>query len=110
MKRLFQIILAVAIIALVYVIYVQIATPIKFEAETKNKKAAVIERLKDIRTAQRAFKSKYQRFTASFDTLENFVLNDTLEMERKIVDEDDSVAMAMLKKPAARMSRNSRSP
>ena len=98
MKRLFQIILAVAIIALVYVIYVQIATPIKFEAETKDKKAAVIERLKDIRTAQRAFKSKYQRFTASFDTLENFVLNDTLEMERKIVDEDDSVAMAMLKK------------
>lgn len=98
MKRLFQIILAVAIIALVYVIYVQIATPIKFEAETKDKKAAVIERLKDIRTAQRAFKSKYQRFTSSFDTLENFVLNDTIEMERKIVDEDDSVAMAMLKK------------
>ena len=98
MKKLFQIILAVAIIALVYVIYVQISTPIQFEADTKAKKALVIERLQDIRTAQRAFKTKYQRFTASFDTLEAFVLNDTLELERKIVDEDDSVAMAMLKK------------
>ena len=98
MKKLFQIILAVAIIALIYVIYVQISTPIKFEADTKAKKAQVIDRLQDIRTAERAFKTKYQRFTASFDTLESFVLNDTLELERKIVDEDDSVAMAMLKK------------
>ena len=98
MKKLFQIILAVAIVGLVYVIYVQISTPIRFDKETKAKKARVIDRIKDIRTAQRAFKSKYQHFTASFDSLSAFVLTDTLELERKIVDEDDSAAMAMLKK------------
>lgn len=98
MKKLFQIILAVAIVGLVYVIYVQISTPIRFEKETKAKKAQVIDRIKDIRTAQRAFKSKYQHFTGSFDSLTAFVLTDTLELERKIVDEDDSAAMAMLKK------------
>lgn len=98
MKKLFQIILAVAIVGLVYVIYVQIPTPIRFDKETKAKKAQVIDRIKDIRTAQRAFKSKYQHFTASFDSLSAFVLTDTLELERKIVDEDDSAAMAMLKK------------
>lgn len=98
MKKLFQIILAVAIVGLVYVIYVQISTPIRFEKETKAKKAQVIDRIKDIRTAQRAFKSKYQHFTGSFDSLAAFVLTDTLELERKIVDEDDSAAMAMLKK------------
>lgn len=98
MKKLFQIILAVAIVGLVYVIYVQISTPIRFDKETKAKKAQVIDRIKDIRTAQRAFKSKYQHFTASFDSLTAFVLTDTLELERKIVDEDDSAAMAMLKK------------
>ena len=98
MKKLFQIILAVAIVGLVYVIYVQISTPIRFYKETKAKKAQVIDRIKDIRTAQRAFKSKYQHFTASFDSLSAFVLTDTLELERKIVDEDDSAAMAMLKK------------
>ena len=83
---------------LVYVIYVQISTPIRFDKETKAKKAQVIDRIKDIRTAQRAFKSKYQHFMASFDSLSAFVLTDTLELERKIVDEDDSAAMAMLKK------------
>ena len=93
MKKLFQIILAVAIVGLVYVIYVQISTPIRFDKETKAKKAQVIDRIKDIRTAQRAFKSKYQHFTASFDSLSAFVLTDTLELERKIVDEDDSAAM-----------------
>ena len=98
MKKLFQIILAVAIVGLVYVIYVQISTPIRFDKETKAKKAQVIDRIKDIRTAQRAFKSKYQHFTASFDSLSAFVLTATLELERKIVDEDDSAAMAMLKK------------
>ena len=98
MKKLFQLILAVAIVGLVYVIYVQISTPIRFDKETKAKKAQVIDRIKDIRTAQRAFKSKYQHFTASFDSLSAFVLTDTLELERKIVDEDDSAAMAMLKK------------
>ena len=98
MKKLFQIILAVAIVGLVYVIYIQISTPIRFDKETKAKKAQVIDRIKDIRTAQRAFKSKYQHFTASFDSLSAFVLTDTLELERKIVDEDDSAAMAMLKK------------
>ena len=98
MKKLFQIILAVAIVGLVYVIYVQISTPIRFDKATKAKKAQVIARIKDIRTAQRAFKSKYQHFTASFDSLSAFVLTDTLELERKIVDEDDSAAMAMLKK------------
>ena len=45
--------------ALVYVIYDQISTPIRFEQEMKAKKAQVIDRIKDIRTAQRAFKSKY---------------------------------------------------
>ena len=98
MKKLIQIILALVIAALVYVIYMQISTPIRFENEQKAREKAVIERLKDIRTAQRQFKSKYQRFTADFDTLINFVLNEQIEGERKIYDEDDSIGMAKLKK------------
>ncbi len=98
MKKIFQIILGVVIVVLCYVIYKQISTPISFNKELDARKAQVIDRIKDIRTAERAFKSKYQRFTGTFDSLENFILNDTLELERKIVDEDDSVAMAMLKK------------
>lgn len=98
MKKIIQIVLALVIVALVYVIYDQISTPIRFDNELKTRKAQVIERIKDIRTAQRAFKSKYQHFTGDFDSLAAFILTDTLELERKIVDEDDSVAMAELKR------------
>lgn len=96
-KKIFQIILGLVIIGLVYVVYKQISTPIKFEDELKQRSAVVIDRIKDIRSAERAFKSKYQRFTADFDTLAHFILNDSLTMERRLVDEDDSVAMARLK-------------
>lgn len=97
-KKIAQIILAIAIIGLVYVVYKQISTPIAFEKEKANRERVVIDRIKNIRLAERAFKSKYQRFTGDFDTLINFVLHDELELERKLVDEDDSVAMAQLKK------------
>ncbi|MFI3319842.1 MAG: hypothetical protein SNH01_03145 [Rikenellaceae bacterium] len=98
MRKIFQLLLAVAIVGLIYVIYILISTPINFEVEKAQKDAVVIERIKSIRSAQRAYKAKYQRFTDNFDTLILFVLNDSLEMERKIVDEDDSVGMAELMK------------
>lgn len=97
-KKLVQLALAIVIVGLTYVIYDQISTPIRFEKETAQKKALVIERIKDIRDAERAFKSKYQRFTGDFDSLINFVLNEELELERKIVDDDDSVGLAQLKR------------
>ena len=97
-KKILQLVLALAVVGLGYYVYVLIATPINFETEQKLREKAVIERIKDIRTAERQFKSKYQHFTADFDSLVNFVLNETMEGELKIVDEDDSVAMARLKK------------
>lgn len=97
-KKLVQVALAIAILGLIYIIYQQIATPIRFENETNQRKALVIDRIKDIRTAERAYKTKYQHFTGDFDSLINFVLNEELELERKIVDEDDSVGLAQLKK------------
>ncbi|MFR9567048.1 MAG: hypothetical protein SNH13_07320, partial [Rikenellaceae bacterium] len=98
MRKIFQLLLAVVIVGLIYTIYVQISTPIRFEEEKAQKDAAVIERIKSIRLCERAFKSKYQQFTGNFDSLINFVLYDSLEMERKIYDEDDSLGMALLKK------------
>jgi hypothetical protein len=98
MKKGIQFILGLAIIGLVYVVANLIYTPISFEQQLEERNAEVIVKLKDIRAAQRAYKSKYQQFTGDFDSLINFILNDSLTMERKLVDEDDSVAMAQLKK------------
>ena len=72
-KKLVQLALAIVIVGLAYVIYDQISTPIRFEKETAQKKALVIERIKDIRDAERAFKSKYQRFTGDFGTKKQLI-------------------------------------
>ena len=101
-----QLALAVVVLGLAYWVYLLISTPIKFENEQKQREAAVIERIKDIRTAERTFKSKYQRFTADFDTLINFVLTEQMEGERKKIDEDDSVAMAQAKKKYGKKFKN----
>ena len=98
MKKAVQIILGLVIVALVWWIASLISQPLSVEKQLKERNAVVIEKLKDIRTAERAYKSKYKKFTGNFDTLIYFILNDSLQMERKLVDEDDSVAMARLKR------------
>ena len=98
MKKAIQFLLGLVIIGLIYVVAILIHTPLSFEKQLKTRNADVIVKLKDIRAAERAYKSKYQCFTDNFDSLIYFILNDSLEMERKLVDEDDSVALAKLKK------------
>jgi hypothetical protein len=98
MKKAVQFLLGLVIIGLIYVVATLIHTPLSFEKQLETRNADVIVKLKDIRAAERAFKSKYQQFTGDFDSLIYFILNDSLEMERKLVDEDESVAMAQLKK------------
>ena len=94
MKKAIQIVLGLGIIALAFVIYKQVMTPLEFRAERERREKVVIERLKNIREAQRAFKKVHMRYTSSFDTLINFVLNDSLEYEKIIGSEDDSAAVA----------------
>ena len=86
MKKGIQFILGLAIIGLVYVVANLIYTPLSFDQQLEERNAEVIVKLKDIRAAQRAYKSKYQQFTGDFDSLINFILNDSLTMERKLVD------------------------
>ena len=93
-KYIVQIVLGVVIIALTYLIYSGIMKPINFEKERADRYAHVIERLKDIRTAEVAYKSVYQKFTGSFDTLINFLKYDSFPVEFKEGSLDDSIAVA----------------
>lgn len=77
-KKIIQGVLIVAIIVIAYFIYNSIAKPIRFQEEKDKRYSKVIERLKDIRTAQIAFFDKYGRYTASFDSLINFIKVDSL--------------------------------
>lgn len=58
----------------------QISTPIRFENELKERKTQAIERIKDVRTAQRAFRAEYQRYAENFDELERFLYTNPTEL------------------------------
>ena len=82
MKKLIQIALGIAIVVLAYFIWESIQTPIRFNKEKDKRYAATIQQLKDIRTAQTAYKDEYGKFTASFDTLIDFIKNDSMKLVR----------------------------
>lgn len=98
MKKIIQIILTLGILALAYLLFEQIMSPLRFQKQMKARETAVIDRIKDIRSAERAFKQVNQHYTADFDSLINFVLTGTMDFEKQIYSQDDSVAMARLKK------------
>ena len=97
-KTLIQILLAVVMIVLAYQLYESIMAPVRFDKTRIAREKAVIERISDIRSAQRGYKQVYGKYTSSFDTLINFVLTADMEFERQLVSSDDSVGLARLKK------------
>jgi hypothetical protein len=73
MKVVVRVLLALAIVLLAYISWESIRGPIDFNAEVERREKAVIQRLVDIRTAQVALRAQEGSYTASFDTLINFV-------------------------------------
>ncbi|MEN6588734.1 MAG: hypothetical protein ABFC30_03615 [Proteiniphilum sp.] len=73
MKVVMRVLLALAIVLLAYISWKSIQAPIDFNAEVAKRDKAVIQRLVDIRTAQVALRAQKGSYTASFDTLINFV-------------------------------------
>ncbi len=95
MKKIFTfIILPLVIVALVYAIWNSVQAPVQFQKDTKARETIAIQRLKDIRTLQDAFKGANGRFTASIDSLINFYHNDSIKIIRQIGSMDDSAAVA----------------
>ncbi len=93
MKRVIQIVLTVAIVVLGYMLVESIMAPIRFQEEQSRRYDRTIERLRNIRTAQLAYRSAHGEFTGSFDTLIDFVLNDSFSVVRQIGDPDDEDAV-----------------
>ncbi|MBN2166253.1 MAG: hypothetical protein JW717_08270 [Marinilabiliaceae bacterium] len=115
MKTVLQIVLVVVILALGYFIWESIQKPIRFQQAYNYRKAKVIENLENIRDAQVAYKSVYNRFTSSFDTLVNFLKTDSLpliKMEGTLTDsmieagitELKAIAMGLIKRDTINIS------
>ncbi|MGA9239185.1 hypothetical protein [Robiginitalea sp.] len=73
MKSILQIVLWIVCIVLGYMIYKSVTGPIEFDKIKKERFAEVIDRLKDIRNAQDAYKTVNGRYANNFESLVAFV-------------------------------------
>ena len=94
MKTVLQVSLLIVALVLSYLIYSSIKKPIDFEKAKKARYEVTVEKLKDIRKAQLAYKDVYGKFTGSWDTLINFVMNESVINVRKVGELNDSMVEA----------------
>ena len=93
-KLLTWLVLPAIIVALVYAIVTSIMKPVNFNKETAYRSEVGIQRLKDIRTLQIAYKSVNNKFCSTVDSLKDFYLNGQMEVIMQVGSQDDSVAVA----------------
>jgi len=94
MKTAIQIVLALVIVVLGYLIYDSIMEPVRFNQEAARREVRIIERLKDIRTAQVAHRTRFGTFLSDLDSLVNFVKYDSIVILRAIGTVPDSLTEA----------------
>ncbi|MBO4476003.1 MAG: hypothetical protein J5737_04735 [Bacteroidales bacterium] len=98
LKIILEVLLLIGIVALVYAIYSSITKPVNFNKQKERREAVAIQRLKDIRTLQVAFKSENGRFVSTVDSLKNFYNDGKMSIVLQIGSADDSLAWAHTEK------------
>lgn len=84
MRTVIQITLSIAIVILGFFVYESIMTPIRFNKLRAERERATIDRMLDIREAEKAYKDVKINYTANFDTLINFLRNDSFTIVKAI--------------------------
>ena len=97
-KIIVEILLAVAAVGCVYGIYRSIMKPVNFNKEKDQRKDVAVQRLKDIRTLEVAFKGVNGRYTADIDSLINFYNTGKMDIIMQVGSNDDSLAMENTKR------------
>ncbi|MCL2413241.1 MAG: hypothetical protein FWC98_03785 [Bacteroidales bacterium] len=83
-KTIVQIALGIATIVLTYFLFESIMKPQRFETLRARKEVEVVNRLRDIRTAQVAFRNVHGHFAGTMDTLVHFLEEGTVPIVRRI--------------------------
>ena len=97
-KIIVEILLAVAAVGCVYGIYRSIMKPVNFNKEKARRQEVAVQRLKDIRTLEVAFKGVNNRYTASIDSLVDFYNNGKMDIIMQVGSSDDSLAVENTKR------------
>ena len=89
-----EVVLAALIVFLVWITVKSIQKPVNFNNEVAARSQVAIQRLKDIRTLQVAFKSENGRFSPTIDSLKLFYNEGKMNIVMQIGSNDDSIAVA----------------
>ena len=87
-------ILPVAILALIWANVNSVMKPVKFNKEKAVRETVAIQRLKDIRTLQSAFKAETGHYASTMDSLQTFYKSGEIMVNMMVGSQDDSVAVA----------------
>ncbi len=94
LKILCHIVLIALCVFLAWRIVASVMEPVNFNKEKDARQAVAVQRLKDIRTLQEAYKSVNGKFTADFDSLAMFYNTGKMEIVMQVGSMDDSLAVA----------------
>ena len=97
-KILLEIVLFLLCVALVGLIVRSIMKPVNFNKQKAYRESVAIQRLKDIRTLQVAYKSVNGKFTSTVDSLADFYNNGKMGIVMQVGSMDDSLAVAHTEK------------
>lgn len=89
-NNIIKILLLVVIFILVYLLYESVMRPVRFNKEVTKRSDAVIQNLKDIRSAQLIYKNINANYTGSFDTLVNFLKEGEIAVVKMVPDPEDT--------------------
>ena len=92
-KIIVELLLAVVAVGCVYGIYRSIMKPVNFKKEQARRQEVAVQRLKDIRTLEVAFKGVNSRYTADIDSLINFYNTGKMDIIMQVGSNDDSLAV-----------------
>jgi len=90
MKIALKLFLLVVIVGLGYMVVESIMEPVRFNQEKNKREEAVIHKLEDIRAGELAFRKINGRYTASWDTLIDFLKTNEFFIVKEVADPNDT--------------------
>lgn len=93
-KVLTYLVLPACIVGLTYALVSSVMEPVQFEKHREYRKGIAVQRLKDIRDLQVAYKNVNGKYTADIDSLITFYKDGKMKVVMQIGSQDDSLAMA----------------
>ena len=105
-KKIFTyLILPLTIAGLVYLLVNSIQQPVNFNKHKEYREGIAVQRLKDIRDLQVAYKNVNGRYVSTIDSLKKFYNEGKIQVVMQIGSKDDSLAMANTKKAIAKLRK-----